>query len=54
MTEEKNIDTSKQENQPQDKSDERLSDEQLDKIAGGNVVVVNGCSSGTSGKMKRL
>ena len=37
MTEEKNIDTNKQENQPQDKSDdERLSDKELDKVAGGD------------------
>lgn len=36
MTEEKIIDTVKKENQPQDKfADERLTDEQLDKVAGG-------------------
>ena len=36
MTEEKNIDAEKKENQPQDKAaDERLTDKQLDKAAGG-------------------
>ena len=36
MTEEKNIDAGKKGNQPQDKlTDERLTDEQLDKVAGG-------------------
>lgn len=36
MTEEKNIDASKQENQPQDKSDkERLNDNELNNVAGG-------------------
>ena len=36
MTEEKNIDTEKKDNQPQDKfADELLTDEQLDKVAGG-------------------
>ena len=33
---EKNIDAGKKDNQPQDKlTDERLTDEQLDKVAGG-------------------
>ena len=36
MTKEKNIDAGKKDNQPQDKlTDERLTDEQLDKVAGG-------------------
>ena len=38
MTEE-NIDAGKKDNQPQDKlTDERLTDEQLDKVAGGYAV----------------
>ena len=45
MTEEKNIDVGKKDNQPQDKlTDERLTDEQLDKVVG----VENGGK--TSGK----
>ncbi len=39
MTKEKNIDTEKKDNQPQDKAaDERLTDEQLDKVAGGYAI----------------
>ena len=39
MTDEKNIDAGKQDNQPQDKlTDERLTDEQLDKVAGGYAI----------------
>ena len=40
MTKEKNIDAGKKDNQPQDKlTDERLTDEQLDKVAGGVKVI---------------
>ena len=46
---EENINASKQGNQPQDKlTDERLTDEQLDKVAGG------GDTMRTRGDLKRL
>ena len=39
MTDEKNIDAEKKESQPQEKfADERLTDEQLDKVAGGHAI----------------
>ena len=51
MTEEKNIDTEKKDNQPQDKfADELLTDEQLDKVAGGHVMDWTIKDGGPSGK----
>lgn len=49
MPDKKNIDANKQETQPQDKfAEERLSDEKLDNVAGGN-----GGKIGTGGKIIR-
>ena len=50
MTEE-NINASKQDNQMQDKAaDERLTDEQLDKVAGGRHAIEEPPQGKTSGK----